>query len=111
MEQLKAKLNDANHPMTKMLSEIHSLKVQNAFNESNTTDSFAFTLVRALKASQTQEHYLAMYALWDDAPFKDISRMMMRMVYKYITTSYRVKGQDTAGADCQSDFLESGGSR
>ena len=90
MATLSEKMSDMDHPMTRILVEIHSLREQKFFKRSN--DEFAQTLVRALKKSQTEEHYLAMYALWDDAPFRDVSRMVIRMVFNLIKTSYNEAG-------------------
>lgn len=93
---LRAKLEDPTHPMTRMLSNVHELASTGAFNtttvktddDSGEEQRFASTLVRALQASNTREHYEAMYALWDDAPFRDISRMLIKLIYKFILSSY-----------------------
>lgn len=89
--KLRAKMEDASHPMTKMLTEIYTLRENSSFKETS-DDAFANALVNALKASQTEEHYEAMYALWDDSPFKDVARMAIRMIHKYVISTYAVGG-------------------
>lgn len=88
---LRQRMEDPSHPVTKMLTDIYALRERHVFDTAS-SDSFASILVDAFRASQSEAHYKAMYALWDDAPFKDVSRMVMRVMHKYIVSSYEGGG-------------------
>jgi len=95
--ELRAKLSDTEHPVTRILTHIHEMREQKVFEvfEAKThlgkcddDTRFVRRLVRAFEASQTREHYAAFYSLWDDAPFRDVSRMVIKLIYNFIVTHY-----------------------
>lgn len=99
MSSIETKLRDTSHPVTQMLVQIHELKQTGIFKSNHSDDAtasssdhdrFVRTLVRALYASQTEEHYEAIYALWDDAPFRDVARMMIRTIHNLIMANYKI---------------------
>jgi len=81
MTSLEDKLNDMNHPVTKMLAAIHAKREPRDSEE----EGFKGKMIRALLKSQSKEHYDALYAMWDEAPFKDASRMIIKLIYQIIT--------------------------
>lgn len=95
---IETKLRDTSHPVTQMLVQIHELKQTGIFKSNSDDpsgalsdhDRFVRTLVRALYASQTEEHYEAIYAMWDDAPFRDVARMMIRTIHNLIMANYKI---------------------
>lgn len=78
-EKLREKMSDANHPVSRMLTKIHARGTQSV-HENDV--SFKGVMLRALLKSKTTEHYHALYALWDDAPFKEASRLLIKLVFQ-----------------------------
>jgi hypothetical protein len=79
MATLDDKMNDPTHPVTKMLTAIHANKHNGPPLDD---DTFKAKIVRAVMKSKTLEHYEALYAMWDDAPFKDVTRMVIKMMFQ-----------------------------
>jgi hypothetical protein len=82
MTSLDDKLNNMNHPVTKMLAAIHGKGEQ---SNSQDIQGFKGKMIRALLKSQSKEHYEALYAMWDEAPFKEASRMIIKLIYQIIS--------------------------